>query len=44
MNKALVKILKDGRKAAKLTQLQVAEALGVRQNVLSQWETGNSGR
>lgn len=40
MNKALVKILKDGRKAAKLTQLQVAEALGVRQNVLSQWETG----
>lgn len=40
MNKALVKVLKDGRKAAKMTQLQVAEELGIRQNVLSQWETG----
>lgn len=40
MNSALVSTLKEGRKKAGLTQTQVAAQLGIRQSVLSQWETG----
>lgn len=40
MNQAIVDCLKNGRKNVGMTQKQVAEKIGVRQSVYSQWETG----
>ncbi len=40
MNQAIVDCLKNGRKNVGMTQKEVAEKMGVRQSVYSQWETG----
>lgn len=34
------KIIRDARRAADLTQIELAERLGVRQSAVSAWETG----
>ena len=33
--------IRDKRKALKITQLKLAETMGVKRNTISQWETGS---
>lgn len=36
----LAELIREGRKAAELTQVQLAEALDLKQSTISEWEAG----